>query len=126
MLSLLNYTPRSFVSASAEIALTVTPSVPDTNVVIPKGTTFTSRVGSNTYTFSTAATEVINTSNNGVFTANLMLYEGTYIADSFTMNYSNTSQRFVLSNPTIDIGSVSVTVIEDGGSSTLSYTKTEH
>ena len=121
----LNYTPRSFVSASAEIALTVTPSVPDTNVVIPKGTTFTSRVGSNTYTFSTAATEVINTSNNGVFTANLMLYEGTYIADSFTMNYSNTSQRFVLSNPTIDTGSVSVTVIEDGGSSTLAYTKTE-
>jgi hypothetical protein len=54
-----------------------------------------------------------------------MLYEGTYIADSFTMNYSNTSQRFVLSNPTIDTGSVSVTVIEDGGSTTLDYTKTE-
>ena len=121
----LNYTPRSFVSATAEIGLTVTPSAPTTNIVIPKGTTFTSRVGSNTYTFSTSSNEVINTSNNGVFTANIMLYEGTYIADSFTMNYSNTSQRFVLSNPTIDTGSVSVTVIEDGGSSTLSYTKTE-
>jgi hypothetical protein len=121
----LNYTPRSFVSATAEIGLTVTPSAPTTNIVIPKGTTFTSRVGSNTYTFSTSSNEVINTSNNGVFTANVMLYEGTYIADSFTMNYSNTSQRFVLSNPTIDTGSVSVTVIEDGGSSTLAYTKTE-
>ena len=121
----LNYTPRSFVSASAEISISVTPSAPDTNVVIPKGTTFTSRVGSNTYTFSTSATEVINTSNNGVFTANLMLYEGTYIADSFTMNYSNTSQRFVLSNPTIDTSSISVTVIEDGGSSTLAYTKSD-
>ena len=121
----LNYTPRSFVSATAEIGLTVTPSAPTTNIVIPKGTTFTSRVGSNTYTFSTSSNEVINTSNNGVFTANIMLYEGTYIADSFTMNYSNTSQRFVLSNPTIDTSSVSVTVIEDGGSSTLSYTKTE-
>jgi len=120
----LNYTPRSFVSASAEIGLTVTPSSPTTNIVIPKGTTFTSRVGSNTYTFSTSSNEVINTSNNGVFTANIMLYEGTYIADSFTMNYSNTSQRFVLSNPTIDTGSVSVTVIEDGGSTTLAYTKT--
>ena len=121
----LNYTPRSFVSATAEIGLTVTPSSPTTNIVIPKGTTFTSRVGSNTYTFSTSSNEVINTSNNGVFTANIMLYEGTYIADSFTMNYSNTSQRFVLSNPTIDTGSVSVTVIEDGGSTTLAYTKTE-
>ena len=121
----LNYTPRSFVSATAEIGLTVTPSSPTNNIVIPKGTTFTSRVGSNTYTFSTSSNEVINTSNNGVFTANIMLYEGTYVADSFTMNYSNTSQRFVLSNPTIDTGSVSVTVIEDGGSSTLAYTKTE-
>lgn len=121
----LNYTPRSFVSATAEIGLTVTPSAPTTNIVIPKGTTFTSRVGSNTYTFSTSSNEVINTSNNGVFTANIMLYEGTYIADSFTMNYSNTSQRFVLSNPTIDTGSISVTVIEDGGSTTLAYTKTE-
>jgi hypothetical protein len=121
----LNYTPRSFVSASAEIGLTVTPSSPTTSIVIPKGTTFTSRVGSNTYTFSTSSNEVINTSNNGVFTANVMLYEGTYIADSFTMNYSNTSQRFVLSNPTIDTGSVSVTVIEDSGSTTLAYTKTE-
>lgn len=121
----LNYTPRSFVSASAEITLYVTPVTSETNIVIPKGTTFTSRVGSNTYTFSTAATEIINTSNNGVFTANLMLYEGTYIADSFTMNYSNTSQRFVLSNPTVDTSSISVTVIEDGGSSSLSYTKSE-
>jgi hypothetical protein len=41
------------------------------------------------------------------------------------MNYSNTSQRFVLSNPTIDTSSVAVTVIEDGGSTSLSYTKTE-
>lgn len=121
----LNYTPRSFVSASAEIVLSVTPASPETSVVIPKGTTFTSRVGSNTFTFSTSATEVINTSNNGVFTANVMLYEGTYIADSFAMNYSNTTQRFVLSNPTIDTSSISVTVVEDGGSSPLTYTKSE-
>lgn len=121
----LNYTPRSFVSASAEIALTITPPSATSSVVVPKGTTFTSRVGSNTYTFSTSSTEVISTSVNGVFTANVMLYEGSYIADSFTMNYGNTSQRFVLSNPTVDTSSISVTVIEDGGSSSLAYTKTE-
>jgi hypothetical protein len=121
----LNYTPRSFVSASAEISLSITPSTPVTNVVIPKGTTFTSRVGSNTYTFSTAANEVLTNSNNGVFTTNLSIYEGSYVADSFTMNYSNTSQRFVISNPTIDNGSVSVSVIEDGGATTLSYTLTD-
>jgi len=121
----LNYTPGSFTSASAEITLAITPTSSVSNIVIPKGTTFTSRVGSNTFTFSTSSNEVINLSNNGVFTANLTLYEGSYVADSFTMNYSNTSQRFVLSNPTVDVSSISVTVIEDGGSSSLSYTKTE-
>lgn len=121
----LNYTPRSFVSASAQINVSITPSSPTTNVVIPKGTTFTSRVGSNTYTFSTADTEVINTSTGGVFSTSMVVYEGTYVADSFTMNYSNTSQRFVLSNPNIDTSSVSVTVIEDGGSSSIAYTKSD-
>lgn len=121
----LNYTPRSFVSASAEIALSITPTISTNNVVIPKGTTFTSRVGSNTFTFSTSETEVISLSSNGVFSSNVMLYEGSYIADSFTVNSSNTSQRFVLSNPTIDVSSISVTVVEDGGSTSLAYTKTE-
>lgn len=121
----LNYTPKSFVSAQAEIRLNVTPSTAVTSVVVPKGTTFTSRVGSNTYTFSTPATEILSTSNNGVFSANMKVYEGTYIADSFVMNSSNTTQRFVLSNPTVDVSSISVTVVEDGGASTLSYTKSD-
>lgn len=122
---MLNYTPRSFVSSKATIEVTISPSSNITNVVIPKATTFTSRVGSNTYTFSTNENLVLTNPNNNIFKTNLDLYEGNYVTDSFVVNYSNTSQRFVLSNPTIDINSLSLTVVEDGGNTYLDYIKTE-
>jgi len=119
----LNYTPRSFVSASANVTITISPTSSTNSVVIPKGTSFTSRVGSNTFTFTTNENLVLSNPNNNVFTSNIILYEGNYVTDSFVMNYSNTSQRFVMSNPTIDTSSLSVTVIEDNGDNSISYTK---
>jgi hypothetical protein len=56
----LNYLPRSFTSAIAKIQLRITPT--DTNknsIVIPKGTSFISRVDDFTYTFSTNENIVI-------------------------------------------------------------------
>ncbi|NDC95684.1 hypothetical protein EB077_10305, partial [bacterium] len=119
----LNYTPRSFVSSSANVTITISPTSSTNYVVIPKGTTFSSRVGSNTFTFTTNESLVLSNPNNNIFTSNITLYEGNYITDSFVMNYSNTSQRFVMSNPTIDTESLNVTVIEDNGDLTVSYTK---
>lgn len=121
----LNYTPKSFTSAYATIALNITPSTSTNNVVIPKSTTFTSKVGSNTFTFSTSENLVLNQSNNGVFSVTLDIFEGIYVTDSFTMNYSNSNQRFVISNPTVDISSIDVTVIEDNGDNSISYKKTD-
>ena len=121
----LNYLPRSFVSSKADISVSITPSSIQSSVVIPKGTTFTSRVGSNTYTFSTDTNLVLNQSNNNVFTSNLSIYEGSYITDTFVMNYSNNSQRFILSNPTIDTTSLSLTVIEDNGDLSSEYVKSD-
>lgn len=119
----LNYTPRSFVSSSANVSITISPTSSTNSVVIPKGTSFTSRVGSNTFTFTTNETLVLTNPNNNVFTSNITLYEGNYVTDSFVMNYSNASQRFVMSNPTIDTSSLTVTVIEDNGGVTINYTK---
>jgi len=122
---MLNYTPRSFVSSKALINLSVTPSSNVTNVLIPKGTTFTSRVGSNTYTFSTNESLVLTNPNNNVYKTQLDIYEGNYVTDSFVMNYSNTTQRFVISNPTVDVSSLGVTVVEDSGNTFIDYNKTE-
>jgi hypothetical protein len=120
----LNYVPRSFNSAFAEISFNVTPSTAIDSLLIPKGTTFTTKIGSNNYTFSTEDNLIFNASSNGtIVVENLGIYEGSYIVDSFVFDSSNTQQRFVISNPTIDTRSLSVVVVEDNGASSLPYTR---
>lgn len=117
----LNYTPRSFTSAKATITINVTPSSGAASVYVPKHTSFSSRVGSNNYTFVTNESYVLS-ANGASFVQTMDVYEGAIKTEAFVLNYSNTSQRFVLSNPTIDTSSLDVTVYEDGGQTTLTYT----
>lgn len=119
----LNYIPRSFNSAKATITVDITPSTSVSSVVVPKYTSFTSRVGANTYSFTTEEALVLTTSNSGVYSTTLDVYEGIVTSETFVVNQSNTSQRFVLSNPTIDTSSIVMTVYEDGGQTELAYTK---
>jgi hypothetical protein len=117
----LNYVPRSFTSSRATITVALTPSTTVSSLVIPKYTSFTSRVGSNTFTFSTNEALVVTTANNGVYTKTLDLYEGALRTESFVVNLANTSQRFVLSNPTVDTSAMAISVYEDGGQNVLAY-----
>ena len=119
----LNYLPRSFRSAEAQVSFTVTPSTQMNALVVPKGTTFTSKVGSNNYSFATDQTVTLPLNGNGQFSANLTIFEGSYVTDTWTYLSSNTSQRFVASNPTIDTRSLTVTVVEDSGATVLVYTR---
>lgn len=119
----LNYIPRSYRSAEAEILFAVTPSMAMGALVIPKGTTFTSKVGSNNYSFATSESATITINSNNQFVANVMVYEGSYVTDSFVYSAANTSQRFVLSNPTVDTRSMTVSVVEDNGATVLVYTR---
>lgn len=122
----LNYTPSSFKSAEAVVNITVTTT--DTtkrSIVVPKGTTFTSRVGQKSYTFSTAENIVISDSvlqnNTRIFTGqNITLYEGSYVLDTYTTNASSVN-RYVISNKNVDTSSISITVTEDLGATTLQY-----
>jgi hypothetical protein len=119
----LNYTPRSFRSASARINVSVVPSSNAvTTVNLMRGLTFTSKVGSNTYTFTLPDNIAISGSSNGVFTAsNVEIYEGSLVTDTYIYNSTNTSQRFILSNPTIDTTSLRVYVTEDNAANVLTY-----
>lgn len=118
----LNYLPRSFRSSTASVNIKITPSTTVSSVVIPKGTGFTSRIGSNTFNFVTGEAIAITTSSNGSFYANnTLLYEGAYVTDSFVKNESNTSQRFILSNPNIDTSSLQITILENSGADQYDY-----
>lgn len=118
----LGYTPRSFVSSKATITVAITPSTSVTSVAIPKYTSFTTRVGSNTYTFSTSDSIVLTSSNNGVFSTTVDVFEGIQTTESYVLNYANTAQRFILSNDTVDTSSIDVTVYEDNGATPVSHT----
>jgi len=119
----LNYAPRSFASAQAQITVAITPTSNVTSIVVPQYTSFTTRVGSNTYTFSTSDTQLITSANNGVHSISLTVYEGLVTGETFVVGSANSQQRFVLSNPTIDVSSLIVSVYEDGGQNILTYLK---
>lgn len=125
----LNYTPRSFKSAEANVSIVVTSNNNTRrSITVPKGTTFTSRFGVKNYTFSTAENIVItdftlNVNNTITFTgSNIALFEGYYVSDPFTVNYSS-PQRMILSNKNVDISSIAVTVIEDVGATVIPYSR---
>lgn len=120
----LNYVPRSYRSAEAKISFNVTPSTTMSSLLIPKGTSFTTKIGSNNYTFSTDNAIVLSANGSGIFNANnLSIYEGYYVTDSFVFSTANTSQRFVISNPTVDTRSISVIVLENNGANVYNYSR---
>jgi len=120
----LNYLPRSFTSAKADIRLTVTPTDSNKNsIVVPKGTGFISRVDDYTYTFTTSQNIVITNKVDGSFVSDtITIYEGNYLSDTYAVNYIN-PLIFKINNKSVDASSVAVTVLEDNGSSVLEYSR---
>ena len=119
----LNYVPRSFSASRSRVKINIVPTTAVPSISVPAYTSFTSRVGSNTYTFTTGEAYVITTSNNGVYSLTTDIYEGNILTDTFVINNATTRQRFVLSSSTVDINSIAVTVYEDSGQTTQIYTR---
>lgn len=118
----LNYIPRSFRSSRANIDITVTPTNSPNTVILPKGLSFTSKVGANTFTFTLPENRILTSTNNTFVAANVAIYEGPFTSDVFVMDYSETTQRFVLTDPAIDTSSLFVTILEDDATDPLEYT----
>jgi len=122
----LNYTPRSYRSATAKVDLIITPPADSacTAVVIPKGTSFTAKVGSNNFTFTTNEQIPVITNGRYFEATNVDIYEGVFLYDRYVMDYANTTQRFLISNENIDTESLVLNVVEDS-STVIPYTKAD-
>jgi hypothetical protein len=120
----LNYLPRSFTSAKATVQLRITPSDPNKNsIVIPKGTSFITRVDDFSYTFNTTENLVItNKTNNAFVSDTVTIYEGNYLSDTYVINYDN-PLIYKINNRNVDVSSVAVTILEDNGSVTQEYSR---
>jgi hypothetical protein len=106
----LNYVPRS--SRSAEANIQIQFIGPQSTYLLQKGQTFSSTIKSNTYSFS-IGDNILLTSTNNYFTANISIFEGVYVYDTYTLNSSDPTQRLVISNINVDISSLTVVVYEN-------------
>lgn len=117
----LNYTPRSVKSSRATLNLTF-PQSGLQSFSIPEGTRFTGRNSNGSFVFLTGESVVLYPSG-GTFQANsLMVFEGNPTTDTFVVDYSIDTQRFVMVNDQIDTDSLRVTVAEDSSQVGEEYT----
>jgi len=120
----LNYIPSSATSAEAVVNLTFnTTGITSGAFVIPKGTSFSGTNSNGAFTFSTNTNLTAISSSNTFTFSNVSIFEGTYINESFIVDYTQPTQRFILSNATVDTGSIAVTVSENNGSNNIIYTE---
>ena len=122
----LNYLPGSHTSSKAVVDFEIFPANTPAAITIPKYTSFTTQVDSNTYTFTTNDRITVSADNDGRYVVDdLDLYEGDIVYEYFTISSSNTGQRFVLTNKQIDVDSLEVKVQASTTDTTNSvYTKT--
>ena len=108
----IGYVPRSSRSASATVNFSVDLGTNDTRVVILKaGQVALGNQQGGQYIFSIPDDFVATVDDNNVaLFDNLTLYEGVYLTKTFTIDYSQPNQRFILPNSNIDTTSIRVMV----------------
>lgn len=109
----LNYVPRSYRSAKAEVQVQI--DIANTEVLsieIPRATRFNASEGNTSYVFTTNDAVIVSRDANGNFIANVDIYQGGIVREFFTANTEVYNQRFELSNRRIDTDSIVVTVYQ--------------
>ena len=142
----LNYLPRS--AKSSRITLEPFNIYTESTIgslTFPKGTRFSGVSKGVSYNFVTDTVYINNTptfdavANSNVFsigeriepedgspsyidpTNRIVVYQGDYQTDTFIVDYTVENQRFVITDPNVDTDSITVTVTEDSGATTLPY-----
>ena len=111
----INYLPSSRKSSEALINVTFNTNGVGNIFEIPKGTQFSGTNANGAYVFTTDRNHTaLSTSNTFTF-SNLAIYEGTYFSEVYTVDYSVNNQKFIITNPSIDTDSLTVTVAENNG-----------
>ena len=121
----LNYIPSSMKSPEAAVNITFTTSgILSGTFTVPKGTQFSGLNANGSFTYVTDVSSTISSTNGTFVFTNVAIYEGSYINESFIVDYTIESQKFMLSNPLIDTDSLSVILYENNGSVATEMLKT--
>ena len=111
------YTPTSSIAAKAVIDVTVTNATGAT-LTMARGTQFSTTVNGTSYNFVNNS-DLSITPVDGVYKfSNVDIFEGTYLNFKYTVNTSDTDQRFIIPNDNVDTTSLTVKVQESSSDST--------
>ena len=124
----LGYVPRSSTSAFASIDVIVnTPAGSPTSLTIDRGTVFTSKIGNKTYSFSNTEAQTI-TPVSGVYRfSDLIINQGVVRTFEYTVDNTDTTQRFEIPDSTVDTATLKVTVRPNRASTdTATYARVEN
>lgn len=122
----INYIPDSAKSAKGLVNISFTTTGISDTFEIPAGTQFSGRNANGSFVFTTDK-NITSTSTTNVFNfANVEIFEGTYISESYVVDYTKENQKFILTNPSIDTDSITVTVIENNAANTSIFAKADN
>ena len=111
------YTPTSATAAEAAIDVTVT-SATGATLTMARGTKFSTTVDGTTYNFVNNS-DLSITPVDGVYKfSNVKVFEGTYLNFQYTVNTSDTDQRFIIPNDNVDTTTLTIKVQESSSDST--------
>ena len=119
----LGYRPKSATSPTAYVSFTVNYSNPtsDTELLLKKGTGFIANYDNNIYQYVVLDDFKAQVANDTAIFTNVPVKEGTSLTNTFTIDASQKSQRFVLDNQNIDTNTIRVKVFPGGGSFSEPY-----
>ena len=119
----LGYRPKSATSPTAYISFTVTYTNPttDTELILKKGTGFIASYDNNVYQYVVLDDVKAQVINDVATFTDVAIKEGTQLTNTFTVNTSLKSQRFILDNQNIDTNTIRVKVYPTGGTFSEPY-----
>jgi len=116
----LNVIPTPVKTPTAKLNFTFTPTGTPTSITIAKDTKFTSSINGVSYKFVTNTTTSIPRSSAGTYTTTgVEIKEGKIVNKSYTVNASDTTQRFIIPNANVDTSTLAVTVQNSSSDSTV-------
>jgi hypothetical protein len=117
----IGYTPRSVQGTKALVTLTIVPNNSATTMVVEKNKRFVSTIDEQKYIFTTANSYAGTMGDSGTFVIpNVQLNQGIRLTHTYTVDYANKEQQFILPNSNTDVSTLSV-IIKTSPSSTETH-----
>ena len=116
---MLGYTPSSVRTPTSSIDVLINDGS-GSSITMTKGTVFTSTVNGTSFQFVNNA-DIITTPVDGVYRfSNVEIYEGTLVTFRYTVDTTDTDQRFIIPSPLVDTSTLVVRVQTSSTNTTTS------